>query len=152
MRADTAKKEKLYAKLYDKMTAALAEDDDIMAERLEADCKRLAEEIKAYRGVVAQITVKLAAAERAAEIARQFADYCRKVDGQLLRDDLPFERKVQMLKGVRVSVFAHAKRLPFLRTNVGALLELADSDAACELAQTVSSSASASISREGVEQ
>ncbi|HEX6625727.1 MAG TPA: hypothetical protein VF064_18570 [Pyrinomonadaceae bacterium] len=46
-----------------------------MAERLEVDCKTLAEEIGAYEGVADQLRAKLAAKERTREIARQFADY-----------------------------------------------------------------------------
>ena len=46
---------RLYEKLYGKYRSALAGDDDMMAERLEADCKALAEEIKAYEGVADQL-------------------------------------------------------------------------------------------------
>jgi predicted RNase H-like nuclease (RuvC/YqgF family) len=75
------KNRRLYEKLYGKYRAALTDDYDMMAERLEADCKALSDEIKAYEGVAAQLRAKLAAKERTREIARQFADYCRKLDG-----------------------------------------------------------------------
>jgi hypothetical protein len=42
---ELVKSRKLYEKLYGKYRAALTDDDDMMAERLEADCKALAEEI-----------------------------------------------------------------------------------------------------------
>jgi hypothetical protein len=82
----------LYEKLYGKHRAALA-DDDMMAGLLEADCKALAEEIKAYQGVADQLRAKLAAKERTREIARLFADYCRKLDGAFETVSIPFEKK-----------------------------------------------------------
>ncbi len=57
--------------MYGKYRAALTDDDDMMAERLEADCKALSEEIGAYEGVAGQLRAKLAAKERTREIARQ---------------------------------------------------------------------------------
>jgi hypothetical protein len=84
------KSRRLYEKLYGKYRAALADDDDMMAERLEADCKALAEEIKAYEGVADQLRAKLAAKERTKEIARQFADYCRKLDDAFETVSIPF--------------------------------------------------------------
>lgn len=66
---------------------------DVMAERLEADCKALSEEIRAYEGVADQLRAKLAAKERTREIARQFADYCRKLDGAFETVSIPFEKK-----------------------------------------------------------
>ena len=75
IRADLVKSEKLYGKMYTKLAQAMADDDDMLATRLEVDCKRLAEEIKAYRDVVGQMEAKLAAKERTAEIAREFASY-----------------------------------------------------------------------------
>ena len=78
---EIAKSRKLYEKMYGKYGAALTDDDDITAERLEADCKALSEEIRAYDGVADQLRAKLAAKDRTREIARQFADYCRKLVG-----------------------------------------------------------------------
>jgi hypothetical protein len=48
---------------------------------LEADCEAPSEEIRAYEGVTGRLRAKLAAKEHTREIARQFADYCRKSDG-----------------------------------------------------------------------
>ncbi|PYS90276.1 MAG: hypothetical protein DMF64_15460 [Acidobacteria bacterium] len=111
--------------MYAKLMRALADDDDMLATRLEADCKRLAEEIKAYQNVTGQLEAKLAAKERTAEIAREFAGYCRKVSDAFDTVDIPFERKVQMLSAVRVKVFAHSNGTLKLRTNLGAHVEVA---------------------------
>jgi hypothetical protein len=125
IRTDLAKGEKLYGKMYAKLTQALVDDDDMLATRLEADCKRLAEEIKAYQNVAGQLEAKLAAKERTAEIAREFAGYCRKVSDAFDTVDIPFERKVQMLSTVRVKVFAHSDGTLKLQTNLDALVEVA---------------------------
>lgn len=83
--------------MYGKDRAALTDDDDMMAERLEADCKALSDEIKAYEGVADQLRSKLAAKERTREIAHEFADYCRKLDGAFRTVSIPFEKQREML-------------------------------------------------------
>lgn len=121
---ELAKSRKLYEKMYGKYRDALAEDDDMMAERLEADCKALSEEIRAYEGVADQLRAKLAAKERTREIARQFADYCRKLDGAFETVSIPFEKKREMLTVLRVNVLAHSNGTLKLQTNLGAILAI----------------------------
>ena len=123
MAKEIEKNRGLYEKLYGKYRAALA-DDDMMAERLEADCKALAEEIKAYEGVADQLRAKLAAKERTREIARQFADYCRRLDGAFETVSIPFEKKREMLTVLRVTVLTHSNGTPKLQTNLGAILSI----------------------------
>ncbi len=94
----------------------------MMAERLEADCKALSEEIRAYEGVADQLRAKLAAKERTREIARQFADYCRKLDGAFEAVSIPFEKKREMLTALRVTVPAHSNGALGLQANLGAIL------------------------------
>ena len=57
---------------------------------------RLSEEIKGYCHVVGQSEAKYAAKERTAEIALEFAGYCRKISDAFETVDIPFERKVQI--------------------------------------------------------
>jgi hypothetical protein len=121
---ELVKSRKLYEKLYGKYRAALTDDDDMMAERLEADCKALSEEIRAYEGVADQLRAKLAAKERTREIARQFADYCRKLDGAFETVSIPFEKKREMLTVLRVTVLAHSNGTLKLQTNLGAILAI----------------------------
>lgn len=121
---ELAKSRKLYEKLYGKYRAALTDEDDMMAERLEADCRALSEEIKAYEGVADQLRAKLAAKERTREIARQFADYCRKLDGAFETVSIPFEKKREMLTVLRVTVLAHSNGTLKLQTNLGAILAI----------------------------
>lgn len=122
--AEIEKNRRLYEKLYGNYRAALTDDDDVMAERLEADCKALAEEIKAYEGVAAQLRAKRAAKERTKEIARQFADYCRKVDDAFETVSIPLEKKRGMLTVLRVTVLAHSNGTLKLQTNLGAILAI----------------------------
>lgn len=98
------------------------------------------EEIKAYRNVAGQLEAKLAAKERTAEIAREFAGYCCKVSDAFDTVDIPFERKVQMLSAVRVKVLAHSNGTLKLITNLGALIEVA-SPKSLDVARIGSSSA-----------
>lgn len=72
-----------------------------------------------------QLEAKLATKEPTAEIAREFAGYCRKVSDAFDTIDIPFERKVQMLSAVRVKVFAHSNGTLKLKTNLGTLVEVA---------------------------
>ena len=125
---ELTKKKKLYDKMYAKMTAAMADDDDILAERLEADCKVIAEEMRAYRDVINQIKTKLSARTRTEQIAKEFAEHCRKCSAGIGRSDMPFERKVQMLNALRIKVFAHHDRPTRIQTNLGALVEITNSD------------------------
>jgi len=118
------KNRKLYEKMYGKYRAALTDDDDMLAERLEADCKALSDEIKAYEGVADQLRSKLAAKERTREIAHQFADYCRKLDGAFETVSIPFEKKREMLTVLRVNVLAHSNGTLKLQTNLGAILAI----------------------------
>ena len=121
---ELAKGRRLYEKLYGKYRAALTDEDDMMAERLEVDCKALAEEIRAYEGVADQLRAKLAAKERTREIAHQFADYCRKLDGAFETVSIPFEKKRGMLTVLRVNVLAHSDGTLKLQTNLGAILAI----------------------------
>jgi len=121
---EIAKSRKLYEKMYGKYGAALTDDDDITAERLEADCKALSEEIRAYDGVADQLRAKLAAKDRTREIARQFADYCRKLDGAFETVSIPFEKKREMLTVLRMTVLAHSNGTLKLQTNLGAILAI----------------------------
>jgi hypothetical protein len=122
--SEIEKNRRLYGKLYGKYRAALAADDDLMAERLEADCKTLAEEIRADEGVADQLRAKLAAKERTREIARQLADYCRKLDGAFETVSIPFEKKREMLTVLRVTVLVHLNGTFKLQTNLGAILSI----------------------------
>src|SRR5205085_4804276 len=79
----------------------------------------------AYQNVVGQLEAKLAAKERTAEVAREFAGHCRKISDAFDTVDIPFERKVQMLSAVRVKLFAHSDGILKLKTNLGALVEVA---------------------------
>lgn len=121
---ELAKSRKLYEKLYGKYRAALTDEDDMMAERLEVDCKALSEEIRAYEGVADQLRAKLAAKERTREIARQFADYCRKLEGAFETVSIPFEKKREMLTVLRLTVLAHSNGTLKLQTNLGAILAI----------------------------
>ena len=111
-------------KLCGKYRAALTDEDDMLAERLEVDCKALSEEIRAYEGVADQLRAKLAAKERTGEIARQFADYCRRLDGAFETVSIPFEKKRERLTVLRVTVLAHSNGTLKLQTNHGAILAI----------------------------
>ena len=130
------KNRKLYEKMYGKYKSALADDDDMLAERLEADCKALSDEIKAYEGVADQLRSKLAAKERTREIAQQFADYCRKLDGAFETVSIPFEKKREMLTVLRVNVLAHSNGTLKLQTNLGAILAICPEIKSLVLSQT----------------
>ena len=67
---------------------------------------------------------KLAAKERTREIARQFADYCRKLDGAFETVSIPFEKKREMPTVLRVTVLAHSNGALKLQTNLGAILAI----------------------------
>ena len=121
---DLAKQERLYNKMYDRMTRALRGDDDMLAARLDPDCKRIGESIKAYQGVAAQLRAKLAAKGRTADVARQFADHCRSLSEAFDLVDIPFERKVQMLNALRVKVLAHSQGDLKMQTNLGAFIDI----------------------------
>ncbi len=95
-----------------------------MAERLEADCKALAEEIRAYEGVAAQLRAKLAAKERTREIARRFADNCRKLGGACETVSIPFGKQRELLTVLRVNVLAHSNCTLKSQTNLGAILAI----------------------------
>ena len=84
----------------------------------------LAEDIKAYEGVAGQLRAKLAANERTQEIARQFADYCRKLGGTFETVSIPLEKKREMLTVLRVTVLAHSNGALKLQTNLGAILAI----------------------------
>lgn len=71
-----------------------------------------------------QLRSKLAAKERTKEIARQFADYCRKLDGAFETVSIPFEKKREMLTVLRVTVLAHSNGTLKLQTNLGAILAI----------------------------
>ena len=129
IRRDLVRSEKLYGKFYEKMKQAMADDDDMLVGKLEADCKRLTEEIKAYRDVAAQLGAKLAAKERTAEIAREFSDYCRQLGDAFYTLDIPYERKVQLLSAVRVKVVAHSDGELKLKTNLGSLVGVSAAEA-----------------------
>jgi hypothetical protein len=55
-----------------------------------ADCKNLSDEIKSLEGVADQLRAKLVAKEQTREIARQFAEYCHKVEHAIETVSIPF--------------------------------------------------------------
>ncbi len=59
---------------------------------------------------------------RTREIAHQFADYCRKLDGAFETVSIPFEKKREMLTVLRVSVIAYSNGTLKMQTNSGAVL------------------------------
>jgi hypothetical protein len=136
VQADKGKQRRIYEKFYEKYTAALADDDDMLAERLEANCKALSEEIKALDGVAAQLRSKLAAKERTKEIARQFADHCRAMDQAFETVSIPFEKKREMLTALRINVLAHSNGTLKLQTNLGAILQISSKIKSLVLNQT----------------
>jgi site-specific DNA recombinase len=124
VQADKEKQRRLYEKFYAKYTAALSADDDMLAERLEANCRALSDEIKALEGVAEQLDAKLAAKERTKEITQQFAQYCRKMDRAFETVSFPFEKKKETLTALRVTVLAHSNGTLKLHTNLGAILQI----------------------------
>lgn len=80
--------------------------------------------MKAYQGVAAQLRAKLAAKERTADVARQFADHCRSLSEAFDVVDIPFERKVQMLTALRVKVLAHSQGRLKMQTNLGDFIDI----------------------------
>ena len=74
----------------------------------------------------AQLDAKLKARERATEIARQFGEYCWRMESALKEEavSIPFEKKKELLTALRVSVLAHPGGTLTLETNLGAILSL----------------------------
>ena len=136
VQAEREKQQRIYEKFYAKYTAALADDDDMLADRLEANCKSLSEEIKALESVADQLHAKLAAKERNRQVARQFADYCRTMDQAFETVSIPFEKKRELLTALHVTVLAHSNGTLKLQTNLGAILHTCPEIKSLVLCQT----------------
>lgn len=131
LRADLASAERELEKLHRvrtkmlyKWKEAVAEEDDDLAEQFDADIKRHADDIKAYKAVIDDLRSRIATLENVTQTVDKFQTYCALIaDG--MNEECTFEEKRAALQAFNVKVFTANKRPIRIRLNTGIMLQTA---------------------------
>jgi site-specific DNA recombinase len=117
---ELAKRQRVRSKMLERWQEALREDDDDLASRLNHEIKREADDIKALKGVVADLTNRIASHLNADTVVKNFQNHCERVVAGLKRsEDYTFQEKRLLLEALNVKVFAHSKRPIRVRVSGG---------------------------------
>ncbi|HYO63060.1 MAG TPA: recombinase zinc beta ribbon domain-containing protein, partial [Pyrinomonadaceae bacterium] len=118
------KRQRVRAKMLAKWQEAVAEDDEELADSLDVEIKRYADDIRAYKVVIEDLRQRIAAHESIAETANQFQEYCTLV-AEGMKGEFTFEEKRAALQTLNIKVFAHSKRQTRIQLSTGVVLRAA---------------------------
>lgn len=118
------KRQRVRAKMFTKWQDALAEDDEELADSLDAEIKRYADDIKAYKGIIDDLQQRIASKESIAATAKNFQEHCALV-AEGMKGAFTFEEKRAALQALNVRVFAHSKRPARIQLSTGVVLRAA---------------------------
>jgi site-specific DNA recombinase len=119
---ELAKIQRVRLKMVDKWKEAVAEGDDDLANTFDADIKKSADDIKAYRAVIADLTDRIAAYQSVSETVDRFQEYCLLV-AEGMRGQFTFEEKRAALQALNVRVFAARNRDIRIKLSTGVVLQ-----------------------------
>jgi site-specific DNA recombinase len=118
------KRQRVRSKMLAKWQDAVAEDDEELADSLDVEIKRYADDIKAYKAVIGDLQQRIAARESIADTARNFQEYCVLV-AKGMKGTFTFEEKRAALQALNIKVFAHSKRPARIQLSTGVVLRAA---------------------------
>lgn len=118
------KRKRVRAKMLSKWQDAVAEEDEELADSLDSEIRRYADDIKAYKAVTDDLRQRIAARESVAETARRFQEHCELV-AEGMKGAFTFEEKRAALQALNVKVFAHPKRPTRIQLSTGVVLRAA---------------------------
>jgi site-specific DNA recombinase len=120
--------QRLRSKMIERWKEAVAEGDDDLAEKFDADIRLQGEDIRAFKAVIEDLEQRIAAYDDVARTANKFQEYCALV-AEGMKGEFPFKEKVAALKALNVKVFTGKNRPIKIRLNTGVVLQTAPGSA-----------------------
>jgi site-specific DNA recombinase len=119
---ELGKIQRVRVKMFEKWKEAVAEGDDDLAETFDVEMRKHADDIKAFKSVIADLKSRIAAYESVTDTIKQFQVHCKMV-AEEMRGEFTFEEKRTALQALNVRVFASKRRNTRIILNTGVVLQ-----------------------------
>lgn len=122
--AELSKISRVRATMLMKYQEAVGEGDADLAEQIDRNIKQMADDVRAYKALIDDLTSRLAAYDDIMQAANRFAEYCGLVSSEA-KGEFTFEEKRAALQAFRIKVFTAHGRSIRVQMNTGVVLQTA---------------------------